>query len=181
MHMEGALVRYGAFTLIGAMKQGPANAGDIRNASMAVTTIANFDDPSAPLQRLLRLCGVPAGQTISVAGAGSLEVMIALCRAGYDRVECARRATCAGADETSHLLILTGQPETLGGLAARTLPLLRDGGVVGAWLERIEDDSAIRGALLVRGMEVITSQFDMAGGLAVAHRVRRRGRLALVS
>ncbi len=153
-----------------------------------------LDDPS--LDRLLRLAGARLGYSISVAGPASLEVMVALCRAGYARVECARQATCAGADETSDLLILTGPADSLGGLAARTLPLLRNGGVVAACLEQMDDDPPIRGALLVRGMEVITSTLDpgapnpgdpnpgvlgAAGGLIVAHRVRRQGRLALVS
>jgi len=148
---------------------------------MLATQVANCNQPEAPLQRLLRLAGAHPDQTITVAGPGSLELMIALCRAGYERVECARQATCAGADETSDLLILTGPADSLGGLAARTLPLLRDGGVVAAWLGETCDDPPIRGALLVRGMEVIRATVDRAGGFAVAFQVRRRGRLALVS
>jgi len=149
--------------------------------SMLAAEIANSNEPDPALQRILRLAAARRDQTVSVAGPGSLDVMIALCRAGYDRVECARQATCAGADETSHLLILTGPAQDLGGLAARTLPLLRDGGVVAAKLVGLEDDAPIRGALLVRGMEIMTSSVDKAGGPVVAHRIRRIGRLALVS
>ena len=148
---------------------------------MSVPQIAPSYPPESPLERLLRLAGARPDQTITVAGPDSLEMTVALCRAGYGRVECARQATCAGADETSDLLILTGPMESLGGLAARTLPLLRNGGVVAAWLDRVEDDPPIRGAVLVRGMEVITSVLDRHERLVVAHRVRRRGRLALVS
>jgi hypothetical protein len=148
---------------------------------MRAIETANCNQPEPPLQRLLRLAGARPEHSLSVAGPGSLELMIALCRAGFDRVECARQATCAGADETSHVLILTGPAAGLGGLAARTLPLLRDGGVVAAWLDGPEDDQPIQGALLVRGMEILTSAFDRPGGLIVAHRVRRAGRLALVS
>ncbi|HEY2659216.1 MAG TPA: hypothetical protein VGI79_05800 [Caulobacteraceae bacterium] len=143
------------------------------------TPISN--EPEPPLQRLLHLTRVRPDQAISVAGPDSLAVMIELCRAGYSRVQCARQATCAGADETSDLLILTGPAEALGGLAARTAPLLRNGGVVAAWLERTEDDPPIRAALLVHGMEITTSTLDASGDLAVIHRVWRRGRLALVS
>jgi len=143
--------------------------------------LASVPTPSeTPLQRLLRLTGVATNQTISIAGPGGLGLMVELCLAGYERVECARRSTCQGADETSHLLILTGPAEGLGGLAASALPLLRAGGMVAAWLDRIEDDAPIRAALLVRGMEVIASTLDHQDGLMVAHRVRRRGRLALV-
>ncbi|MDR3506471.1 MAG: hypothetical protein P4L64_01090 [Caulobacteraceae bacterium] len=147
---------------------------------MSLTEPSNSNPPDPPLRRLLRLMGARPDQTISVAGPDALDLMISLCRAGYERVECARQATCAGADETSDLLILTGPAEALGGLAARTAPLLRDGGVLAAWLTSVEDDPPIRGALLVHGMEIITSALDIMGGLAVAHRVRRRGKLALV-
>ena len=145
------------------------------------TETAGSDEPAPPLERLLRLAGVRPDQSVSVAGPGALEVMIALCRAGYDRVECARQAACGGADESSDLLILTGPAEKLGGLAARAAPLVRDGGVIAAWLERIEDDPPIRGALLVHGLEIITSALDIAGGLTVIHRVTRKHRLAAAS
>jgi hypothetical protein len=130
------------------------------------------------LQRLVRLTGVRPDQAICVAGPGSLDVMASLCRDGFDRVECARQATCAGADEISDLLILTEAPDRLGALCARTAPLLRNGGVVAAWLSRIEDDPPIRTALLAHGMEITTSTLDIAGGLIAMHRVWRRVQLA---
>jgi hypothetical protein len=148
----------------------------------AFTTPSSLSEaPETPLQRLLRLAHVRQGQTVCVAGPGSLDLTKELCRAGFGRVECARQATSTGADETSDLLILTGPAESLGGLAARTAPLLRNGGVLAAWLERTDDDQPIRFALLAHGLEITTSTLDICGGLAVIHRVWRPGRLALAS
>jgi hypothetical protein len=130
------------------------------------------------LHRLLQLTGAGPDQSISLAGPGGLDLMVSLCRAGHNRVECARQATSAEADETSDLLILTGPAADLGALTARTAALLRDGGVLAAWLDRVEDDAAIRTALLVLGMEITTSTLVVAGGLVVIHRVWRSRVLA---
>ena len=144
----------------------------------ASTVAASAGPVELRLQRLLQLTGAGPEQSISLAGPGGLDLMVSLCRAGHNRVECARQATSAEADETSDLLILTGPPSGLGALTARTAPLLRDGGVLAAWLDRVEDDAAIRAALLIHGMEITTSTLDVAGGLAVIHRVWRGRGLA---
>ncbi len=137
------------------------------------------DTVETPLRRLLALAGAGPGQAIDVAGEGGLEVLVALCRLGCERVECARQATCPGADELGDLLILTGPSERLGAVAAGAARLVRDGGIVAARLARIEDDAPIRAALAARGLEVAGSAVDIAaGGLIVAHRVRRPARLA---
>jgi len=112
---------------------------------------------------------------VAVAGPGSLDIMVDLCRAGWERVECALQATCGGADETSDLLILTGPPESLGRLTALTAKLLKDGGVLVAKLDHAEDDVSIRAALLAKGMSVLQTTLDTRGGPAVAHRVARLG------
>src|SRR5271168_5108285 len=93
-----------------------------------------------PLQRMLRLAGIDRSRTVSVAGPGGLEIMVALCRAGWDRVECALQATCLGADESSDLLILAGPGDKFGALTARTAGLLRDGGIIAANLEDLSQD-----------------------------------------
>ena len=67
---------------------------------MAVAQSEAFEN-SDPLQRLLRLAGVGADQAIAVAGANTLDMMVALCRCGHQRVECARQATRSGASRTS--------------------------------------------------------------------------------
>ena len=137
--------------------------------------------PQDPLQCLVRVARVRTDQTICVAGPGSQAAMIALRDAGYGRVECARQAIRAGVDEVSDLLILTGPPETLGGLCARTAPLVRNGGLVAAWLNRIEDDPLIRTALMAHGMETTTQVLDVADGVVVMHRIWRSARLAEAS
>ena len=152
----------------------------VRISDMTLVRL-NAKDPQDPLQGLVRLAAVRTDQAICVAGPDSLEVMADLCRAGFDRVACARQATCAGADEVADLLILTGPSETLGALCARTAPLLRDGGLVAAWLGRAEDDPAIRTALLAHGLEVSTSTRAGSGGLLALHRAWRDRRLARAS
>lgn len=145
-----------------------------------------MDNPSAeaaepPLfdcEQVLKLLGVRPGQAVSVAGPGSLDIMVSLCRAGWERVECALQATCAGADETSDLLILTGPPEALGALTARTIKLLKDGGVLVAALGRAEDDVSIRAALLAKGMTILQTTLDTHDGPIIAHRVARAAALA---
>jgi hypothetical protein len=129
-------------------------------------------------EHILQLLGVRPGQAVSVAGSGSLDVMVSLCRAGWERVECALQATCAGADETSDLLILTGPPEALGALTARTVKLLKDGGVLVAALGRAEDDVSIRAALLAKGMTLLQTTLEAHNGPVVAHRVARAVRAA---
>lgn len=138
-------------------------------------TASNSTASDASIGRWLDLAGVGPGQAICVAGPGGLEMTIALRRAGRHQIRCVR-PPLAGADAAScDVLILTGRAEYMGGLAARAAALVRDGGAIIAWLERIEDDVAIRGALLVRGLEADTAAHQTAGGVMVIHRVRRDG------
>jgi hypothetical protein len=60
------------------------------------------------LDRLLQLAEARPDQPVGVAGHGSLDVMCALARRGFQRVEAARRCTCGCADEHCQLLIVTG-------------------------------------------------------------------------
>jgi hypothetical protein len=146
--------------------------------SMDVPTSEAAQPPAFPCAPLLHLLGIRPGQSVGVAGPGSLDVMVALCRAGWERVECALQATCAGADETSDLLILTGPPGSFGALAARTAKLLKDGGVLVAVIERVEDDVAIRAALMAKGMTILQTTLNAQGPRIVAHRVARAAALA---
>jgi hypothetical protein len=146
-----------------------------------IQTPAVKADPEDPLQRLILASGVRPDQPVCVAGPASLDMLAALCRAGFERVECARQATCAGADEVSDLLILTGPPQAFGGLCARTAPLLRNGGVIVARMDRLEEDASLRAALLVHNFEISTSTVFLEDGVAVVHRVWRRAALARAS
>jgi hypothetical protein len=153
-----------------------ADAADVWNAVMTVSETGKSEGPGAVFGGFLDLAGVRADQTIGVAGPGGLEMAIALRRAGFDRVRCVRPPVGAGDVGGSDALILTGRPEYLGGLAARAAPLVGDGGVIIARLERLEDDAPIRGALLVCGLEADTTVHELAGGFVVIHRIRRNAR-----
>jgi len=91
-----------------------------------------FLSPEQVVQRALSLAHVRPTDLVTVAGPDGLAAMISLCRAGYERVECARQATCAGADEACELLLIVGPmaQDALAETARRTARLLRDDGVL---------------------------------------------------
>jgi hypothetical protein len=134
-----------------------------------------FVSPEQIVRKSVILAKADKAQHISVAGPDSLAAMIALCRAGFDHVECARQATCAGADEASDVLLVVGPqpPQALAGLLARTCRLLRDGGVLVAQLEAAGDAAVIRQALEQSGMRVGSTVLDLATGRLVSHTVER--------
>ena len=94
--------------------------------------------------------------TIGVAGPHSLDAMVDLCRQGFSRVECARQATCACADETSDILLIeSAASEALGPLVARTIRLLRDGGVVAARLRSTKDQRLLATGIAAAGFHIL--------------------------
>ena len=126
------------------------------------------------VRRAAFLARAHRGHAVSVAGPDGLEAAIALCRAGFDQVACARQAI--GAAEASDVLLFAG-PMTRGELAdtiARTGRLLRSGGAFVAQLAHPADDAVIRAALAVQGLAIAASRFDVAAGWLVAHRVERQ-------
>ena len=133
---------------------------------------------SDPLQRLLDLAGIGPDQSVAIAGANALDMMLALCRAGQQRVECARQASRSKADGRADLLILSGPPDDLGELTARTACLLGEGGRIAVALRRIEDDQPIRAALAAHSLTIATTIVDLAYGLTVIHRISRPQRVA---
>ena len=99
--------------------------------------------------------------------------MLALCRAGFDRVAFARQAI--GAAEASDVLLIAG-PMSRSDLAAtvgRTARLLRGGGALVIQLAHPADDALVRAVLAQQGMIVAGSRFDVAVGWLVTHRVER--------
>ena len=136
-----------------------------------------FVSPEQIVQKSVILAKADKGQHISVAGPDSLDAMIALCRAGFDHVECARQATCACADEVSDVLLILGRqsPQALAAVLARTCRLLRDGGVLVVQLERPADAAVIRPSLEGAGRQVGSTVLDLASGCLVSHTVDRCG------
>lgn len=61
-----------------------------------------------PLDRMLDLAQITPLCAVAVAGPEAAEAMCGLWRRGYERVECARRATCPAADEQCDLLMVAG-------------------------------------------------------------------------
>jgi hypothetical protein len=135
-----------------------------------------FISPEQIVQKSVILARADRAQHISVAGPDSLEAMIALCRAGFDHVECARQATCACADEVSDVLLILGRqsPQDLAALISRTCRLLRDGGVLVVQVERPGDAAAIPEIVGANAMQVDSTVLDLGAGWLVSHTVRRR-------
>jgi hypothetical protein len=139
--------------------------------------------PHRIVEKSIYLAHADRRQFVSVAGPDSLEAMISLCRAGFDHVECARAATCGGADDASDVLLVVGRMSTeeLSAVLARTCRLLRDGGVLVVQLQRSSDDLAVRTILKARGLGVASTLFDITEARLVTHTVRRAAALRRAS
>jgi hypothetical protein len=144
-------------------------------AEIGATGANLFVSPQQIVEKSAALANADKSWRVSVAGPDSLAAMIALCRAGFDHVECANRATCRCADEASDLLIVAGRmsPDACAALLERTCRLLRDGGVLVVQLERASDAPAVRAALAAAAMVVSSTLFDLTAGCLVTHTVER--------
>jgi hypothetical protein len=132
-------------------------------------------------RRLVRLAGGRPDMAVSVAGAHGLDAMIALCRDGFERVRCVRQVTCAGADETSDVLLIDGRDrQALAGQIANTVRLLRDGGVLGLRLASTRDQRVAIAALAAAGFNVAGCAHGQ-GGLLAAFTIQRAPPLRMAS
>lgn len=112
-----------------------------------------------PLDRMLDLAEATPRDAVAVAGPQAADAMVGLWRRGFPRVEAARRATSAAADERCDLLLVVGCPEavwadTLVGAVAGVLAprgrLVIDAGLLVDARERAE----LCGYLRARGLRV---------------------------
>jgi hypothetical protein len=138
--------------------------------------VSHADRPSPLVDRMLHLAGAHADQTVSVAGPASLAALIALCRQGFDRVSCARQATCQGADEASDVLMISGPctAQALTDVLGRTARLLKDGGVLVVHEADLDDDQLIRATLAGLGCQTDWCVHDLADACLVAFKVTRQ-------
>jgi hypothetical protein len=138
----------------------------------AAVTLAS---PAQVVDRAIALKIACSGDRICVAGPYGLAATVALCRRGFERVECARNATCDGADETGDLLLVVG-PMTPGDLTAtvrRTVRLLRDGGALMIQLAHPGDGAAVRNALAALRYSIAGVVIDRSGGRLVTYTLNR--------
>jgi hypothetical protein len=138
-----------------------------------------FLSPEQVVQRALYLAQVHKEDLISVAGPDGLAALLTLCREGYERAECVRQATCAGADEACDLLLVVGPMDApaLADTLRRTARLVRDEGLLIVQLADADAEAAIRPALAAAGFETGFSLIDRSAGRLVMHRLRRVARL----
>jgi hypothetical protein len=131
--------------------------------------------PGQVIDRAVRLSIAHTDDRVSVAGPYGLAAMIALCRRGFERVECAHHATCAGADDTSDLLLILGPmaADELTATVRRMVPLLRDGGALMVQLSRPGDGAAVRNVLAGLRYDVTGMIIDRSCGRLVTFTLNR--------
>lgn len=134
-----------------------------------------FLSPEQVVGRALQLASARPSDLIVVAGPDGMKAMVALCRAGFERVEFACQSTCVGADEPADLLLIVGpmDPAALREAVRRTARVLRDEGVVVAQLTGPAAESAVKPALQTCGLQSDFTVIDRACGRLVLNRVRR--------
>ncbi len=138
------------------------------------------EEPSGELfKRLIQLSRANKEGLVSVAGPKGIEALSVLCREDFQRVQCAREATCGGADDASDALIFAGvlKGKELISQVQRTLRLLRDDGVLALQLDQLDDDCDLQNCLQASGFEVNSAVFDLSHEVLVAHHVSRRAAL----
>jgi len=142
----------------------------------ALDAAADSSDGEDVSRRLVKLSRAASNDIVSVAGPCALDLLSLLCRDNFERVQCARQATCGAANDASDVLIMAGHmsapalPEQL----QRTLRLLRDGGVLAVQLNALDDDLVVQRWLENHGFDVASTVFDLSHEVLVAHTVRRR-------
>ena len=137
----------------------------------------DVERPCPTLERMLALGRVRPTQSVAVAGAASLAVLIGLCRKGFSRACCAREAAGSGAVGEIDVLLLTGPcaDEALANMVARTARLLGERGVVVAHELSLDADGPLERALLAAGLVVEWAVHDLSGPCLVAFGVHRAG------
>jgi hypothetical protein len=127
-------------------------------------------------RRLVNLSRASREHLVSVAGPWALDLLSLLCRDNFERVQCARRATCGAADDASDVLILAGRvgAQAMADQLERTLRLLRDGGVLAVQLDALDDDIALQRWLVSHGFDIASTVFDLSQDVLVAHTLYRR-------
>jgi len=142
----------------------------------ALEAAAESSDGENISRRLVNLSRAASEDLVSVAGPCALDLLSLLCRDNFERVQCARQATCGAADDASDVLILAGCVSA-SGLAEqlqRTMRLLRDGGVLAVQLGDLDDDIVLQRWLENHGFDVASTVFDLSHEVLVAHTVYRR-------
>ena len=98
------------------------------------------EDPDfqSRLDRLLRLCDTHPDQPVGVAGPEALDLMCALARRGFDRVEAALRSTCGCADQACVLVVVSGQDaDSIAATVEAVGGMLRPGGQLAVLAHRL--------------------------------------------
>jgi hypothetical protein len=142
----------------------------------ALDAAAESSDGEDVSRRLVNLSRAASDDLVSVAGPCALDLLSLLCRANFERVQCARQATCGAADDASDVLIVVGavSAASLAEQLQRLMRLLRDGGVLAVQLNDLDDDIVLQRWLDNQGFEVASTVFDLSHEVLVAHTINRR-------
>ena len=131
--------------------------------------------------RMVALGGVKPADTVSVMGPGALDMVVDLCRGGFEHVTCGCAAglTCAG--EHSGAILVTGAlaDHALAERLRAASAMLAQDGVLVLRLIDVDQDPKVVQALERAGFEVLSAVYDLSGAeTLVAHRLSRAERLA---
>jgi hypothetical protein len=98
------------------------------------------------IDRLLKAAQARSTDAVAVAGPAAGAAMCALWRRGFERVEAARRVTCACADQLSDILLVLGCETTdkTVEVVSAVLPILRHGGVLAVDASRFRREERAR-------------------------------------
>jgi hypothetical protein len=126
-------------------------------ARMPISTAEPVEDEAfgRRLNRMLEATDAQPGRPVCIAGPGSLDLMCALWRRGFERVESVRACTCGCADERCDLLVVAGDSAAnLADTITATSRLLAPGGriaVMSSTLKSVQERDRLCNLLANRG------------------------------
>lgn len=133
--------------------------------------------------RMVALARVKVTDPISVVGSGALEMVVDLCRSGFEQVTCGCAWRLPRDGEHSDVLFVNG-PSADDDLARRlgdASSLLGRQGVLVMPLADLDQNPKVVQALERSGLEVLSTVYDLSRETLVAHRVVRVEQMAMAA
>lgn len=131
--------------------------------------------PDSLAGRMVVLARAQADEAVCAMGARALDMVVDLCRSGFEHVicGCASGQRCAG--EHSRVLLIDGpvpEAELASRLRAAT-PLVMEAATIVLCLSDVDQDARVVQLLAQAGLDVASTVYDLSHEVIVAHRVLR--------